>query len=95
MNREKTLLKKSVENSPAPEISFPRGLNNAFLFAGINALSFQIILSSPMVLYARTLQASATTLGIMTSMMPLLVIFQIPAAQYVQRVGYKRFVYGG
>ncbi|MGI8966078.1 MAG: MFS transporter, partial [Limisphaerales bacterium] len=52
-------------------------------------------MSSPMVLYARTLQASATTLGIMTSMMPLLVIFQIPAAQYVHRVGYKRFVYGG
>jgi MFS family permease len=25
----------------------------------------------------------------------LLVIFQIPAANYVQRVGYKRFVYGG
>lgn len=27
--------------------------------------------------------------------MPLLVIFQIPAAAYVPRVGYKRFVYGG
>ncbi|MCI0352750.1 MAG: MFS transporter, partial [Acidobacteriales bacterium] len=28
-------------------------------------------------------------------MMPLLVIFQIPAAFYVARVGYKRFVYAG
>jgi MFS family permease len=28
-------------------------------------------------------------------MMPLLVIFQIPAAHYVARVGYKRFVYAG
>ena len=48
-----------------------------------------------MVLYAKTLGASATVLGIITGMMPLLVIFQIPAANYVHRVGYKRFVYAG
>ena len=48
-----------------------------------------------MVLYAKTLGASATVLGIITGMMPLLVIFQIPAAQYVSRVGYKQFVYAG
>lgn len=48
-----------------------------------------------MVLYAKSLGASATVLGIITGMMPLLVIFQIPAAQYVDRVGYKRFVYAG
>ena len=75
--------------------SLPKGLHNAFWFASFNALSFQIILSSPMVLYAKTLGASATVLGIITGMMPLLVIFQIPAANYVQRVGYKKFVYAG
>ena len=48
-----------------------------------------------MVLYAKSLGASATALGILVGMMPLLVIFQIPAAAYVPRVGYKRFVYGG
>lgn len=48
-----------------------------------------------MVLYAKSLGATATVLGIITGMMPLLVIFQIPAAQYVSRVGYKRFVYAG
>jgi MFS family permease len=48
-----------------------------------------------MVLYARTLGASATVLGIIVGMMPLLVIFQIPAANYVARVGFKRFVYAG
>src|SRR5437773_9723038 len=48
-----------------------------------------------MVLYAKSLGASATVLGIITGMMPLLVIFQIPAAHYVSRVGYKRFVYAG
>jgi hypothetical protein len=36
-----------------------------------------------MVLYAKTLRASATVLGIIAGMMPLLVIFQIPAANYI------------
>lgn len=79
----------------AEKETFPPGLNNAFLFAGFNALSFQIVLSGPMILYAKSLGASATVLGIMTALMPLLVIFQIPAAHYVNRVGYKKFVYAG
>ncbi|MCI0745551.1 MAG: MFS transporter [Verrucomicrobia subdivision 3 bacterium] len=83
-----------MNSEPAIE-EFPPGLNNAYLFAVFNALSFQFVLSSPMILYAKSLGASATVLGIITGMMPLLVIFQIPAAQYVARVGYKRFVYGG
>src|SRR5258707_3216545 len=76
-------------------VSLPKGINNSFLFSTFNALSFQIILSSPMVLYARTLGASATVLGIVAGMMPLLVIFQIPAASYIPRLGFKRFVYAG
>jgi hypothetical protein len=62
------------------KISFPPGLNHAFSFAAFNALSFQIVLGSPMVLYAKNLDATATVLGIISGMMPLLVIFQIPAA---------------
>lgn len=81
--------------APAEKISFPPGLHNAFLFSTFNALSYQIVLSSPMVLYAKTLRASATVLGIIAGMMPLLVIFQIPAANYIPRVGFKRFVYAG
>jgi len=80
--------------APATD-SFPTGLNNAFVFSVFNALSFQIVLTTPMVLYAKSLGASATVLGIITGMTPLLVIFQIPAAQYVHRVGYKRFVFAG
>ena len=67
------------------EAPFPPGWKYAFVFAGFNALSFQIVLSSPMILYAKSLGASATVLGIITGMMPLLVIFQIPAANYVSR----------
>src|SRR5687767_8411828 len=81
-------------SSSEPE-RFPPGFTNAFWFAVFNAFSFQIILSSPMVLYAKSLDASATAVGILVGMMPLLVIFQIPAAAYVARVGYKKFVYNG
>jgi MFS family permease len=87
-----------MTDEPTPtenKAAFPPGLNNAFLFSAFNALSFQVVLGSPMVLYAKTLGASATVLGIIAGMMPLLVIFQIPAANYVNRVGYRRFVYAG
>src|SRR5215471_19454624 len=90
-----------LETEPRPaiaaveRISFPPGLHNAFLFSTFNALSYQIVLSSPMVLYAKTLGASATVLGIIAGMMPLLVIFQIPAASYIPRIGFKRFVFAG
>src|SRR5271157_3210687 len=84
-------LSRPGENLP----SFPSGLHNAYLFSTFNAFSYQIVLSSPMVLYAKTLGASATVLGIIAGMMPLLVIFQIPAASYIPRVGFRRFVYAG
>ena len=75
--------------------TLPAGTKNIFLFTTFNALSYQIILSSPMVLYAKTLGASATVLGVLAGMMPMLVIFQIPAAKHVDRIGYKRFIYAG
>lgn len=82
-------------NPRSPNETIPAGLNNAFLFAGFNALSYQIILNSPMVLFAKSLEASATVLGILSGLMPLLVIFQIPAAHHIPRYGYKRFVFAG
>jgi len=91
----------SVSNSAlqpsatAAKPGYPPGLHNAFTFSAFNALSFQIVLSSPMVLYAKSLGASATVLGIIAGMMPLLVIFQIPAASYIPKLGFKRFVYAG
>jgi MFS family permease len=74
---------------------FPDGLHHAYWFAAFNALSFQVVLGSPMVLFAKSLGASATILGLVAGMMPLLVIFQIPAASHINRIGFKRFVYAG
>jgi MFS family permease len=83
---------------PKPSVAsadFHAGIKNAWMFSAFNALSFQIVLGSPMILYAQTLNANATVLGIIAGMMPLMVIFQIPAAQYINRIGYKRFVLAG
>jgi MFS family permease len=86
-----------VNQNPAQpsKAEFPPGLHNAFWFAAFNALSFQVVLASPMILYAKSLGASATVLGVIAGMMPLLVIFQIPAASHINRIGYRRFVLGG
>ncbi len=48
-----------------------------------------------MILCATSIGASATVLGIISGMMPLLVIFQIPAANHIPKYGYKKFVYAG
>ncbi len=80
---------------PGEGTTFPPGLHNAYLFSTFNAFSYQVVLNSPMVLYAKTLGASATILGVIAGMMPLLVIFQIPAANYIPRLGFKGFVYAG
>lgn len=87
-------MSQNPTTATAPD-AFPPGLNHAFSFATFNALSFQIMLGSPMILYARSLDASATVLGIIAGMMPLLVIFQIPAANHINRIGYRRFVLAG
>ncbi len=73
----------------------PVGVRNIYAFAFFNALSFQIILGSPMVLFAQSLGASSVVLGAIAGMTPMLVILQIPAARFVDRVGYKPFVVTG
>lgn len=73
----------------------PEGVKNAYGFAACNALSFQMVVGSPMILYGKSLGATATQLGLMAGMLPLLNILQIPAARYVGRIGHKRFVIGG
>lgn len=48
-----------------------------------------------MILFAKSLGASATVVGILSGMMPLLVIAQLPAARFINRVGFQRFVLSG
>ncbi|MEI6561888.1 MAG: MFS transporter [Verrucomicrobiota bacterium] len=79
----------------SPPTAFPAGVTNANWFSFFNAVSFQIFLGPPLILYAKSLGASATLLGLLGSLTPLLTVFQIPAAHHIQRFGYRRFILAG
>lgn len=73
----------------------PEGVGNAYVFQVFNTVSFTIVLSTPMMLYFKKLGASATVLGIVLALPQLLNILQIPAAQFVEKMGYRAFVLRG
>jgi hypothetical protein len=70
-------------------------LLNAFLFQVFNTSSFYLIMGLPMMLYFKKLGASATVLGVIAALGALMNIFQIPAARFVERIGYRTFVLRG
>ena len=79
----------------AAKSRFPEGIQSLFWFFFLNFLSCQIIMDSPIFLYAESLEASATVMGLIAGMTPLMVVFQIPAAAHVGRWGYKLFITTG
>ena len=70
-------------------------LLNAFLFQVFNTSSFYLVMGLPMMLYFKKLGASATVLGVLACLATLLNVFQIPAARFVEKVGYRNFVLRG
>jgi hypothetical protein len=82
--------------SVAPIIpNVPPQATNSFRFSLFNAVNFQITLGAPMVLYAKALGGSATTIGIVASLAPLMTVLQLPTAYFIPKVGYKGFVLFG
>ncbi|MEO8206726.1 MAG: MFS transporter [Chthoniobacterales bacterium] len=75
--------------------SLPLGLLNANFFNLFNAMGVQMIMGAPIILFAKSVGASSTVLGIIASFGPLMAIFQLPAAQYLPRYGYKKFLLMG
>jgi MFS family permease len=61
----------------------------------LNAVSFQIILGAPIILYAKSIGAGSTVIGVLASFTPLMTVLQWPAAKYLHVYGYKRFVLAG
>lgn len=81
--------------APAVAPPMPQGIHNAYLFDMFNAMSWTVVLGTPMLLFLQHLRATATILAVSASLAPLLTILQIPAARFVERVGYRRFVMSG
>jgi len=73
----------------------PVGVGNAFAFQVFNTMSYAIVLTTPMLLYFKSLEASATVIGIVAALPALMNILQIPAARFVEQIGYRAFVLRG
>jgi MFS family permease len=85
-----------ITTGVTPKIpDIPPQATNSFRFSLFNAVNFQITLGAPMVLYAKALGGSATTIGIVASLAPLMTILQLPTAYFIPKVGYKGFVLFG
>ncbi len=73
----------------------PRDIHNVYIYECFNTGSWSVVIGSPMLLFFQHLEASATILSIAACLAPTLNILQIPAAHYVEKVGYRRFVVSG
>jgi len=60
-----------------------------------NAVAFQIMMGAPIILFAKSLGASSTVLGIVAAFTPLMTVMQLPAARFLDRCSYRQFVLAG
>ncbi len=74
---------------------FPRGSLNVNGFSFFNAVSFQIVLGPPVILYAKSLGASSLILGVIASLTPLLTMLQLVAVRFLHRIGYRQLFLAG
>ena len=73
----------------------PPDIHNVYIYEVFNTASWSVVLGSPMLLFFQHLGATATILAIAACLAPFLTILQIPAAHFVEQVGYRRFVVSG
>src|ERR1700736_7079199 len=74
------------------EAGVPPKAVNSYRFSLFNALNFQITCGAPMVLYAKALGGSATIIGLVAALAPLMTVLQLPTAYFIPKIGYKGFV---
>lgn len=74
---------------------FPLGSLNVNGFTFFNAVSFQIVLGPPVILYAKSLGASSLVLGVIASLTPLLTMLQLIAVRFLHRTGYRQLFLAG
>ena len=85
----------ALRTEPATREPMPPDIGYVYIYEAFNTASWSVVLGSPMLLFFQHLNASATVLAISACLAPVLNILQLPAADYVERIGYRRFVLGG
>ncbi len=53
------------------------------------------MMGAPIILYAKSIGASSTVLGIIAAFTPLMTVLQLPAARFLDRCSYRQFVLAG
>jgi MFS family permease len=95
---------KFVYNAPAAPLAaapasstekLPDKIHNAYWFQGFNAVSWQICLGSPLILFARELGAPAVVLGLLAGLSPLTSMLQLFVAPHAERIGYRNLMVKG
>ena len=75
--------------------TLPPRIHNAYLFQAFNAVSWQICLGSPLILFARELGAPAVVLGLLAGLAPLTSVLQLFVAPHAERIGYRKLMVSG
>jgi len=75
--------------------SLPERIHNVYLFQAFNAVSWQICLGSPLILFARELGAPAVVLGLLAGLAPLTSVLQLAVAPHAERIGYRKLMVSG
>ena len=75
--------------------TLPSKIRYAYWYEGLNAVSYQICLGSPLILFANQLGASAVVLGILTGLSPLTSVIQLVVAPYAEKIGYRKLMVNG
>ena len=73
----------------------PPGIRHGYHFAFCNAINFQIATGTPLILFAKSLGASSTVLGILASLLSLFTFLQLFAGGYLAKFGYRKFMIAG
>ena len=76
-------------------VGLPPGVSWANRFSLLNAVSWSLVLGSPLILYAKSIGCGDAILGLLAAIPPLLVVLQIPGAYLLPRFGYRRVMVSG
>lgn len=88
--------RRSISNRMNSE-SLPPRIHNAYFFQAFNAISWQICLGSPLILFSAPEfgGAPAVVLGLLAGLAPLTSTLQLLVAPHAERIGYRKLMVSG
>jgi len=85
----------STDPAPEPESRPDPRLRYIIFFDSLSSVAWQMCMTSPLVLFMRSLDAPALALGLLAGLNPLMSVLQIPASRFLERVGHRRLMMFG